>query len=315
MERPAERLSLSIALSIPDTTLIQPFLAREAGYFEDQNLDVDIQLVGGNVITQVAGGAVDIGFQGLPSALVLTNQGLDMQVLYWALGNQASGFMAGQKDITDPTQCETVATMPEGTNLYGFAELYKDAYGATYDHQVFQDPNALGASLISGQVDCIVQTLGNVNAAVQQGANIIVDPRDRASLPEVVQNSAILEASLFATRETVAEKREAIVRFMTAMQQALRLMRDSTPEEITDLLFQSKDWETQDRAVVTKLLTELLPFAYAPTDGYISDEDWSASTEFAVLVGLEFVNPDDAKWSYEQRVDMSILDEANAALG
>ncbi|TAK71117.1 MAG: ABC transporter substrate-binding protein [Actinomycetota bacterium] len=301
---------VSVATGAVAITLSPLWIAQQAGYFKDAGVDTTITVAGGQVSTSVTSGQSDIGNLGLPGALTVANQGRPTSVILWELGKRGSGFAVARPGINSITDCKTLATQPPGFGVYAWGEVYKTAFGATYQHVTFGDPPTVASNVTAGNVDCAISTYDQFYSAIKAGKlHLIVDPRDEASLPAQVKSTDFLDATFWGMTDSLKNKREAVTRFVAGMKKAFAYIKTATPEQVADLLLTSNDWKTYTREDLVALLTAALPLM-GPNGGAITEKDWTAALEVAKLGGLSFVDPAAPKWSYQSMVDMSYFDAA-----
>ncbi|TAK71118.1 MAG: ABC transporter substrate-binding protein [Actinomycetota bacterium] len=305
---------LTVALGAVAVTLSPVWLAQQLGYFKDAGVDVTISNAGGQVATSVASGQADVAMLGLPGALAVANQGRATSVIGWVLGKRGSGFTVGRPGINSITDCKTLATLPPGTSIYAWGEIYKSAFGATYQHVTFGDPPTVVANVVSGNVDCALTSYDQFYAGIKAGKlHLIVDPRDEASLPAQIRSTDFMDASLWGATDTLKSKREAVTRFMVGFKRALAYIKSATPEQIADTLLQNNDWKTFPREDLVALAAANKPLLGGPEAGYISEKNWQGALQVAKLGGLAYVDPASPKWSYQTLVDMSYFDAAKTS--
>lgn len=305
-----EELSLRVALSSADPLYAQVWATENAGLFDDENLDVSIALVGSGMSASVVSGDADLALQGLTGALTVAEQGQDTKVLYGNVGGGSAGWMVAREGIDEVEDCGEVASLSPGSSVYAWAEVYKEAFGASWENIALNDPAAGVAGVAAGQYDCAVTAYSVLSSALEDGkVHVIVDPRDAESWPEELQEgSTIIEGSIWGIEENIQEKREAIVRFFRAYQKGLELIRDSSSQELSDLLRESTDWESFSAETLPELL-DFNSYSWAPDDGMISEDAWPTQIAFSKAAGID-VDEAEPQWSYESRVDMSYLEEA-----
>lgn len=303
-----QSLNVSVSAAVAETATL--WLAEYEGYFEDENLDVSISVDGGNVTGNVVGGRADIGVTGIGGSLAATNEGRDTSIIYWWSGHGGSGFVTGQADLDGPEDCGSVASMPEGTAAYGWAEWYRANLDVDWPEIVtVPDIPTLVAAFQSGQHDCVVITGATFVPFVEDGsAQFLVDPRDPDGLPEGLADFDLVEAAAFGLADNLPGKQEAVERFIRALDRAAELMESASAEELASIIVEGDrdaTWAGHDEDSLT-VGFEVAVFFTAPNGGYVPPEAWDTEQlEFFVSGGLPFIDPEDETWSYEQRVDMT----------
>lgn len=292
-----------------------PWIAKAAGFFDEAGLDVELSVDGANLGTNVASGRTDLAGSGIGSGLAITNQGRDVSIVYWWAGRGAASFLLARPEITSPEQCGLVATYPEGTSAYGWAQRYKEGLGLDWDIVVSPDVPTQTAGLRSGQYDCAVSSLTPYLSSIDEGAvHILIDSRDQSNLPENLREFEVVEAALFGLTENLEAKHDEVVAFLSAIEKARQLIETSEPVDIAKLLLGSDetraDWSTFSEEDLAQSFEESKTFLM-PNKGVIEPRLWEADQlDFYVTAGLPFIDPSDAKWSYDQRVEMGYLNDA-----
>ncbi|TAK68199.1 MAG: ABC transporter substrate-binding protein [Actinomycetota bacterium] len=286
------------------------YVAQYGGYFKQQGVDVTVNMVGSAVATSLTSGQADIAGSGGSQAFAITNQGKDTTQLFWTLSGKAVGFMIAKAEIKSPTECKTLVTSVPGGSAYGWAVAYKKAYNATYDITGTADQTLSATGVASGKFDCAANTIGQFSPSVNAGkAHYIVDPRDPNSLPEAARNLENLGTSYFAMKNTIASKRESVVRFIKAINQAVEYVKTHTPEEVAAVLQNDTNYKAIDKTVLAGQIKDIT-FGYAPNGGFISKDAWASIIAFNQGAGLTYLSTTDPKWSYESNVDMSYWEAA-----
>lgn len=292
------------------------WVALAAGYFDEVGLPVDLTVDGANLATNVASGRTDLGGSGIGAALAITNQGRDTSIVYWWAGRGAAGFLVGPTEAGGPEDCETVATYPEGTSAFGWAQRYNAELGLDWSIVVSPDVPTQTAGLRSGQYDCAVSSITPYISSIEDGSiRILIDPRDPADLPPSLTDFLVVEAAVFGLTDNLEDKRSEVTAFLQGLNRAVELMDNSSAEEIADLLLTSPetsdDWSALDRDTLIRSLEESSQ-SIVPNNGEIPEDIWAEEQlDFYVSAGLPFIDPSDEQWSYGQRVDMSFLEAAS----
>ncbi len=303
------RASVTVAVGALDPVFTQAYVTQEAGFFDDENLDVNLNVAGSNVVNLLVSGQADLALLGTSSAFVPVREGKQTSIIYGNLGGGTSGFMVGTGDITEPSGCSRVGTLNVGSAVYAWATLYESAYDADYEIVPFQDYPTIIAATQSGNVDCAVAAYGSLAQGINDGTfKLIVDPRNEASLPSSVPTD-IIEGALWGMSDNLNSRSDVMVRFLRAYNKGLELINSSSETELAELMTQNSEWATFGGQKLAELI-EFQKYAFAPNDGYISPDGWTANIEFFKNGGLEFIDPANPTWGYDERVDMSFYDQA-----
>jgi len=306
-----EPATIDVAVPSDLPAFAQLYVADEKGYYEDENLEVNIQAVGGgNIVSSLLSESVDLAFIGTGLCLTIENQGADCSIVYNTLGGGAGAFLAARPDITDVADCETIGALGPGSAAYGWAVNYADEAGIDPDIVPLQDTATIAAALDGGQISCGVgDFFGFARLIDEDRVNVLVDTREEDQRPSFIP-STFPEAGLFGIAEHLDGEREAIVRFLRAFHRAYTdTMSQAPAAEIAGLLREREAFQVLDEAAIVGQVEANLPF-YVPSGGDIADDQWADALDVFASQGLDFVDPDDERWSYDNLVDMSYYDEA-----
>jgi NitT/TauT family transport system substrate-binding protein len=304
---------INIGVGVVDPGFAQLWTAQLRGYFKPEALNVHISVVGANIIASLVGGQIDLGIQGSSAAMTPVKDGAETSIIYAtsAKGDAAYGF-AQQSQITALTQCKRVGTSQVGTASYAWSVIEKQLFNGKFDIVPASTPTTV-ASLASGNVDCAVGALSTFTNLVTNGKiHTIVDPLNPSSLPQTfvkfIQNDN--EASMFGMKANLSSKKPAIVRFLRAYHKALKEVNTGSPTDLASYLkSNSPDWAPFETNALAAALENQQHFN-APGNGYLPEAAWANSLQFFMQGGATYIDVNDKKWSYQQRVDMSYYDQA-----
>lgn len=294
----APKPTITVALGAIDPVFTQVYVAKYNGFFDKEGVNVDIKQVGANALTTVVAGQADLGWSAA-AAFVPPKSGKQTSIIYGGSIEGISGFMAGGKKITDPSQCKKVGALGPGTAVYRWAQIFAQAYGVTYDIVPLQDYPTILAAVLSGRVDCAVAT-NTIFAPklADKSLNTLIDLRDKDALHAGIPKD-VLDSMVWGMTDTMKAKSDAIVKFLKGLQDAANYMKSASPDDITALLQKSDDFKAVNKDTLLAGVTFDLPFL-APNNGQVDESAWPDQINF---------------WSstdtYGQRVDMSYLQKAN----
>jgi NitT/TauT family transport system substrate-binding protein len=300
---PADPLKIRFggAVTPPSMVHIAPYVAKSMGFFDEVGVDVDI-----------------VSFEGGVGALRATNSGLDIVATssdpvfaglqnglhVKAIGTYAprlSVVMIAAKDITTPQLLKgrKVGIQEIGGFNHVMSQLVLQQAGVSVDDVQWVNVSTAErlSSMVEGQTDATVLHIDQYYAAVaaNPGFNVM------ARLWEVAPNWWY--SAFVATDDAIANKREALVRFMTAVVKAQRFIY-SNPVEAKRIAVE-----------VTKRKPEEVDKAY---EDLVKGAVWSVndgmprgSIEDTILKEIELgVVKKENPPTYEQLVERSIVDEA-----
>lgn len=307
------KTKLTVALPVIDPSYAQVYIAAEEGYFQDENLDVDITQVGGNVLTNIVSGHADLAMYGTANALYPIANGEQTSVIYGNTTGRNSGFVAAATKVKSLAGCRTMGSQQAGSASYALAVQLKSAAKATYKILALQDYGTIVASLGSGNVDCAIGPLAQYQALVAAGkAHFVVDQRVPSTVPLGGSGSDIITGAVFGLKSNIASKRDAIVRFLKAYQKALDFIHTKSPAEIAAILHKTKDFATQAIDSLTGQLDvdRQLDIFAGVDDGAFPTSTWDKTLDFFKNGGVTGVDFGSSKYSYDACVDMSYFESA-----
>lgn len=289
------------------------YYSLAAGFFDDANLDVTYTVDDPALqTTNVVSGRSDLAFTGITQAFVPVDQGKETTIIYGFIGGGAQAFVGGIPEHDSVGDCETLVTLTEGTGAYAWALEVQRAFDADFEITTLGDPALLAPAVVSGQADCYLMTYERMAPQLAAGDMVVLfDPREKDSAPDGFPTD-LVEGGVWGLTETIDAKREAITRFLAAMDAGVADMRTKTAEEVIAILRQDPTFQATEEAaqIVSFEVSEPL---ISPNEGYLDEEGFEALIDFAQLAGQAFIDPDDPAWSYGARVDMSYYDDGIGA--
>lgn len=138
-------------------------IALKNGYFEEENVDVDVQVFsyGPPIVEALTSKDLDIGFMGDQPAFSAISNGIDIEIISkYKASNQLHGIVA-----RDDTGIETLedlkgkrVSVPIGSNAQPLLYLYLEAAGLTEDDVEIVNLGVADAatSIIAGDIDAAV---------------------------------------------------------------------------------------------------------------------------------------------------------------
>ncbi len=239
------------------------YLAREAGFYRDENLDVSLLAGKGSTdaMTKVATGAAEFGEGGL-DALLTAKVAADipliavMPVYTSAPDALITTTATGIKSLKDVAG-KKIATSPF-TSSNGPWPFLLRLNGVDPDKVTLLkvDPSTLAPMLATGQADGVIQYVNNA-------------PVDTVILDQVKKTMVMLpwsdyglegySSSIFVSPKTLANRRDLVVRFTRALKKA-ELLLEQHPEQAADALVKSVPETDRESALAMAKATLPLMF-------------------------------------------------------
>lgn len=292
------RLELNIGVQSLVLQTYYPQLADELGYFEDENLDVNI-IVGENTANSVQGligGSID-AYLGGPEGITATQQGADLKFVaaganrsIWNIvarpGTTSFDQLAGQPIGVSAVQSISTVTMRQALEANGI-----DA--ASLDYIVTGGTAKRFAALQAGQV-----------AAVPLGVPVNYQAAETAGFVDMGNTNAIGAPPIVAAVVTVeggwaAENADALTRFLRAYQRVIDDLYDpAMTQRLVEITAEGLQIEPRymERSISDLFLAGPEVGQSMPQDAHID----AAGLQVAADAFLEF-------GALQQRVDPSSL--------
>ncbi|AUS77710.1 nitrate ABC transporter substrate-binding protein [Actinoalloteichus sp. AHMU CJ021] len=235
--------SLSVA-TIPTPDAASIYLAEEQGFFEEEDLDVDITLAdsGGAIIPGVVRGDYQFGHSNTVSLAVAAGEGLPLQAVTNTTGTGSDPdqdisriLVAGDSPIQDAADLAGTTIAVNGLNNIGEVTIKAalenrgvDVSGLDFVEMPYPDMNA---ALFAGEVDAIWQLEPHLSLAEEDGARPVL-----SNFVEATPDAQL--GYLVTNRQYAAENTEVIERFSRAMDRAKEFATDN-PDETRRVLTES----------------------------------------------------------------------------
>lgn len=310
------------AVNLPNEQVAVYAVAKELGFFEEEGLDVSLELADGSTaaVQAVASGSADATGADVSAVLTAGEQGVPVKAVGGLVQNWP-WVIAVLPDSPIQTGADLaggaigVISLASGSNPY--ARAFAEAHGLVPEQDVEIVPVGIGppaaAAIEQGDVDAIA--LFTQAYATLENAGFQFRYLDNPPGFELLRSLVFT----FPDR-TIAQDPEIVAGFGRAAYRAL-LFSAANPEaamrigyeQIPDLLPDSGDPEErldQDVRALQAWLDTAVPLEGTPVDwgdwGDISQQEWDATQEFTVRAGTI-----DAPVDLAQVWDPSLLEQFN----
>lgn len=241
------------------------FLAEEQGFFEEEGLEVDTQMLesGAAVVAAVIAGDVQIGFSNPASVVTASGQGLPVSIVAPAseAGKNSDEAYAAviapvDSDIqsTKDLEGKSVAVNAVGNILeLTLNRAMQEADGDPSKVRLVEVPfPEMPAMLEQGQVDAAFMVEPFLTQSLESGVGRIVATPYEETAP------SLTGAVYFSTQQFVAEDPETVAAFRRAMQKAVEYAGEH-PDELRQSVagFTKIDPEVVDRMRFAGLSTDV----------------------------------------------------------
>lgn len=306
-----DRISVRFMQPIPESMAFYPyFIADELGYFEDENLDVELLPSGETETTlQLAANNIDIGAINPPEILASLESGEDWKVFYDFVQLNVFGIVAPTDsgiDSIEDLKGKTLGITSEGGGELPVVESALKDVGLTAREDVDLLPVGDGGpasaqALEKGQIDAYAAAIQDFVGIQVSGIDLVdITPEKFLNLPS---NSMVMQTSVFESEEG----QEMAERFSRAWAKATyaglfdpdfvyEIAKERVPEEASDETFGRPFFEG------------VLAYSEPPEDvfGELHEDKWTLIEEMLLDVGAleEEIPPD-------QFLDSAVIDAAN----
>ncbi|WP_198012452.1 ABC transporter substrate-binding protein [Promicromonospora sukumoe] len=221
---------------IPIVDVAPIYLGVQEGFFEEEGLDVTLELAQGGaaVVPAVVAGEYQFGFSNVTSLLVASSQGLPLKAV--APGNSTTG-VAGEdfsavvvpedSDVEDAADLAGRTVAVNTLNNIGDTTIRKvvadaggDADAVEFVEMGFPD---MPAAVAGGQVDAAWIVEPHLTRALQDGARVVA-----SNFAET--DPDLLIAAYFTSEQQIAADPDAVEGFTAAMEKSLTYAEEHPDE-------------------------------------------------------------------------------------
>ena len=263
------------------------YVADKLGYFEEENLDVEIILTPGadKVTASVLSGDVEIGFCGSEATIYVYNQGeKDYLVTFAGLTKKDGSFLVSRKKIDNFTLDDLKNSYIIGGRNGGMPEMTLEwalsQNGINPKEDLTIDTSiafaAMSGAFIGGTGDFVTLFEPNALQIEKEGLGYVV-----ASVGEL---GGVVPYTAYNAKKSYIEKNPNVIKgFNKAIQKGLDYVHNSTDEEIANtILDYFPDTSLNDLITIVKRYKEIDSW-YDTT--YIKKEDFNHIQEIMQNAG------------------------------
>lgn len=227
------------------------YVAIEEGYFEEEDIDLDLVTGFGadKTMTAVLSGEADIGFMGSEASIYTYNEGANDYVVNFAqLTQRAGNFLVARKEMKDFSWEDLKGHLILGGRKGGMPEmvfeyiLRQNDIDPAKDLKIDQsiDFGSTAAAFSGGQGDFTVEFEPGATTLEMEGKGYVV-----ASLGT---DSGYVPYTAFSAKQSFIEENPDLIQgFTNALQKGMDYVQAHTPEEIAKAIepqFEENDLET-----------------------------------------------------------------------
>ena len=272
----------------PNADHVPVYVARDKGFFAKEGLDVEI-LVPANPNDPpklVAAGTVDFGISYQPSVTVARSQDLPIKAIGVLVEHPLSTItFLKESGIKIPADLKGkrvgYSTAPMEVIL--FEAVAQSAGLAREDYELINIGFNLTPSLLTGKIDAVVGAYWNyeINELALEGKEAGYFPVEKHGVPDYY------ELVFITNNGTLKKRREVAMRFITAIDEAIRFTKRD-PEEALKIYFQANPDVRKE--LDARAFKDTLP-VFATTQVQ-SLKKWRGFADFAFARGLVQKRPE-----------------------
>lgn len=306
-------LSIRYGTAFPqDISEFGVYISEEMGYFEEENLEVELLVFDGAAATiqQVAAGRADVGRGGGPTALYEAGaQGIDVIAFYQV--DQENIFSINTLSDTEIDSIEDLRGETLGVSEFTGGEI--SVTRAALAEAGLEEGEDVELVAVGSEAPAVSQALESGRIAAYAGADSTLLGMQALGFEPVnilPEKYRALGGGMYTTAGNLEEKREALVRFARAYakgslfartnpEAALEIGCEVSPEDCTDM---------ELAMIAMNYYTDLQRPREGDDIGSLREIGWEAAAEILEQTSEEFEGETIDWMSF---IDSSLLDEIN----
>ncbi len=232
------------------------YVAIEEGYFDDENIDLELVLTSGadKVSAAVLSGDVQIGFAGAESAIYVYDKGeKDYLQIFSGLTKRDGQFILGRENIKDFTLedlkgKEILVGRSSGMPALNFLNALKNANIDPEDININYsvDFSALSGSFIGGEGDYVNLFEPNCRALEKEGNGFVL-----ASIGKL--SGEMPYTTFYARKSYIKENEDIIKAFTKAINKGLKFVKENDSQKIAEAIIdQFPDTSVEDLTTIVE---------------------------------------------------------------
>ena len=300
-----ERASLKVGLAQPIFSYTPLYVAKEKGFWEDENLDVELTIFQSSTENQQAllGDAIDIGAGGYTEPMTIAAQGKDTVVFGFIQGALPYRLMT-KPEITDVNQLEgkTLAVSKIGALSDQITRIAINEKGFDPDKAKYQQaggsPSRL-AALESGAVDGALLDSPSYQLAEKAGMKVLLNVS--AELPGFPYEV------LYAQKDAIDAEGDVFLRFMRGFIRGAQYATDPANEsEVLEIVAAATGQKAEDlKLAYDETIKDFPPTGELKLDGI--EKALAGTQKFGDIDGIDKITAEDLTYTDLQEQAVSSL--------
>jgi NitT/TauT family transport system substrate-binding protein len=284
VEKPKELTKVTVSQAFQHLLYIGLYVAKDAGFFEEQGLDVRIETAGGDAQTFAALTSGNAQFcQGDPAFVAIGyEQGWEGRVVVMAVDRVAIWgvtFDNNIKPFTDPIgfKNKTVATYPNPNTSYVVQKQLVQKAGLILDKnsKILQVQFGTELAALQNKQADIAQTIEpNVSQVELQGGKVVF------SYPEAWGPLAF--TGLMTSKKLIDENPALVQKVVTAYEKAFQFIQNNFDSTV---VIAKKQLPDLDEQIIIKALHRLIDSGCIPKHSKVDESSWRKLLQIRLDVG------------------------------
>lgn len=294
--------------AVPSAQLVW---AEAEGYFEDAGLDLEIKVGEKAQTAQFVSGQADLFWGTQGATLGIANSEKPVHTIL-GLDNNEAGWVVTSDDAVETIEdCKTVTTAIAGTVMYAWTRQLESLYDLSWKYTLLNDVPSVLANVVGERTQCATGNVSYFQSGIDDGRlRVIFDPTDESTRPANWPELGI-ELVVAGLPATLEDRRDDVELFLKTYQEALGDYLETDSTEIAEtLVAHDSAWSAVGSIEVLAQGIEDYKAILNPNDGVVSEETWTKTLAFFGDGGLDFLESDADRFTYEKSVDMSYLEAA-----
>ena len=308
---PASAQNKKVVIAIPGVppiySVIIAYVAEKQGFFKKHGADVEIRPFdnGTAAARAVVAGDIDLAWSPTPPVInQVSNAGVPLVALYgmpnpdWVIGSTETGKTC--KDLKDQ---DVGVDSVGGARSVALRSMLQSCDGVKIeDTKQIALGSGPGPAMIAGRLKYSVLHLDDLAAIEAQGKKLNI----MMAMKNTDPNSHYL--ALVVRKDTLAAKRDAVVRSVAAMIEAAQFMQDA---KNADVVAEAATVSGHSKEVAKLALKEFIANdIWAAKDDGLPKGKIDAVSQLMKKIGA--IKPDKEAVTYEKFVDTTVWKDANA---
>ena len=298
----------------PSYTMV--YVALKKGYFHDAGVEVEYlnSQSGPRTKQMVAAGQIQMAITGVNDAVALTTAGkqcvlvgcLDTRIVYGNILISKKLYDSGIKDVKQLGGHSIGITQPQG-GTWLMATYMTDRAGLKGKVTIkpLGDYATMMGAVKSGSVDCTMATFGMLDEGQKQGwGATLFDVNDTKTWNDIFGGD-IPGNGLFVMQDLIDHRPETVQALVTALTRATDFLKNSTPDEIAEVVYADYLKGFSKPAVISAITTCKKTWSY---DNIISKDSYGRL--ISMMTGRQYSKEQLDKDPYEKQVNMSFVKNA-----